>query len=255
MKKIIILSIVIIVLIGLTIYAQNNKSDSPYNKQLLEWERLAEAGDTAAMHRLIEFYDEHSSAYIEIVEAIDPEGDEIPMDSIPVSDEEEIADPTDELYNQRLEYWLEKGLSMGDPVALYTKGMRAYYKDEKNAIDYLSKAADNGNPQAALFCGSACFNQGKGEEAFKYLSLAYKLGVPSAGWHLAICYSDGIGTPPNREKAIEVMRHAALMDYPEAISEMHRIEPGNMVWQHKADSLGIEFVDFPIIKNYGYQRN
>ena len=43
------------------------------------------------------------------------------------------------------------------------------------------------------------------------------------------------------------MRHAAMHDYPEAVSEMRRIEPKNEIWQHKADSLEIDFPDFPII--------
>ena len=119
----------------------------------------------------------------------------------------------------------------------------------KSAIKYLSMAADLGNAQAALFCGSAAMNQGKGDEAFIYLTKAYELGAPSAGWHLAMCYSAGIGTNPNREKAIEVMRHAAMLDYPEAVSEMRRIEPDNKLWQQKADSIGIDFADFPIITN------
>lgn len=137
---------------------------------------------------------------------------------------------------------------MNDPVALATKGMRLYYEDEAGAISYLSKAADTGNYQAALFCGTACLNQRRGNEAFKYLSLVYKLGAPSAGWHLAMCYSAGIGTEPNRDKAIEVMRHAAILNYPEAVSEMRRLEPDNKVWRHKADSLDIQFSDFPIIQ-------
>lgn len=153
-----------------------------------------------------------------------------------------------ELYSDRLDYWLDKGIAMNDPIALATKGMRLYSQDEAEAVYYLSKAADAGNTQAALFCGSAYLNQSRGEEAFKYLSLAYKLGAPSAGWHLAMCYSDGIGTEPNRDKAIKVMRHAAILNYPEAVSEMRRIEPNNQIWQHKADSLDITFPDFPIIQ-------
>ena len=77
--------------------------------------------------------------------------------------------------------------------------------------------------------------------------MAYKLGVLSAGWYLAMCYSAGIGTEPCRDKAIEVMRSAANLNYPEAVSEMRRIEPNNPVWQHIADSLDITFPDFPII--------
>ena len=78
----------------------------------------------------------------------------------------------------RLNYWLDKGLAIGDPMALAAMGMRLYYEDEEAAIVYLSKAADAGNAQAALFCGSACRNQGKGDDAFKYLTKAYELGCP-----------------------------------------------------------------------------
>lgn len=248
MKKVITLSIVIVAVIGITIYAQNRESSSPADKQLQEWEQLAEKGDTAAMHRLIEFYDENSSNYVEEEEVIETDGYEWTAAEI---DSLNSANKTNaemsEQYAERLEYWLNKGILENDPIALLTKGMRLYYEDETKAIDYLSKAADTGNAQAALFCGSACLNQGKGNEAFKYLSMAYKLGVPSAGWHLAMCYSAGIGTEPNKDKAIEVMRHAAMMNYPEAVYEMRRIEPANPVWQNKADSLSITFSDFPII--------
>lgn len=44
------------------------------------------------------------------------------------------------------------------------------------------------------------------------------------------------------------MRHAAILNYPEAVLEMKRIEPENPVWIKKADSLEIDFPDFPIIK-------
>ena len=121
--------------------------------------------------------------------------------------------------------------------------------EEYEAIPYLSKAADLGSAEAALFCGSACFNQGYGNEAFKYFTIAYRLGVPSAGWHLALCYIGGTGTKKNKEKAIEVMRHAANMDYPEAVYEMYNLEPDNEIWQQKLDSLNLQFDDFPIILN------
>lgn len=238
MKKIIIAVIAIASIVGMAIYAQKNEKVTIDDERLLKLESLAEQGDTAAMHRLIEFYDENSSVYVEVEEVIEPDGTEwsaAEVDSLNLANRNN-AEMT-KLYSDRLDYWLEKGIAMNDPVALITKGMRMYYEDEANAIVCLSKAADAGNAQAALFCGSACLNQGKGEEAFKYLSIAYRLGAASAGWHLAMCYSAGIGTEPNREKAIEVMRHAALLNYPEAVSEMRRIEPCNKVWQHKADSL------------------
>lgn len=248
MKKIIIAVIAITSIAVMAIYAQTNEKVTIDDERLIKLESLAEQGDTAAMHRLIEFYDENSSVYVEVEEVIEPDGTEwsaAEVDSLNLANKNN-AEMT-KLYSDRLDYWLEKGIAMNDPVALATMGMRMYYTDEANAIVYLSKAADAGNAQAALFCGSACLNQGKGDDAFKYLSIAYSLGAQSAGWHLAICYSAGIGTEPNREKAIEVMRHAALLNYPEAVSEMRRIEPGNKVWQHKADSLEIDFPDFPII--------
>ena len=248
MKKVITLSIVIVAVIGIAIYAQNRESSSPADKQLQEWEQLAEKGDTAAMHRLIEFYHEHSTVFVEVAEVIDTDGyewTEAEVDSLNAANKAnaEMSEP----YAERLEYWLDKGIAMNDPVAIVTKGMRLYYEDESKAIAYLSKAADAGNAQAALFCGSACFNQGMGDEAFKYLSMAYESGEPSAGWHLAMCYIGGIGIEPNENKAIEAMRHAAIMNYPEAVLEMRRIEPTNSVWQHKADSLDIRFPDFPIL--------
>lgn len=248
MKKFIIAVIAIASIAVMAIYAQTNENVTVDNEKLIKLESLAEQGDTAAMHRLIEFYDENSSVYVEVEEVIEPDGTEwsaAEVDSLNLANKNN-AEMT-KLYSDRLDYWLEKGLAINDPVALATKGMRMYYDNETDAIVYLSKAAEAGNAQAALFCGSACLNQGKGEDAFKYLSIAYRLGAPSAGWHLAMCYSAGIGIEPNREKAIEVMRHAALLNYPEAVSEMRRIEPGNNVWQYKADSLEIDFPDFPII--------
>lgn len=38
-----------------------------------------------------------------------------------------------------------------------------------------------------------------------------------------------------------------MMNYPEAVVKMQSIEPANKVWQQKADSLEIDFPDFPII--------
>lgn len=249
MKKIIITLIVIASIVSLTISAQKHGQATYEDEKIAQMVTLAEQGDTAAMHRLIEFYDKNSTIYVEVEEVIDPDGYEwttAEVDSLNSANQNN-ADQT-KFYSDRLDYWLDKGIAMNDPVALATKGMRLYYEDEAEAVSYLSKAADAGNAQAALFCGSACLNQRRGNDAFKYLSLAYRLGAPSAGWHLAMCYAAGIGTSPDREKAIEAMRHSAMMNYPEAVLEMQRIEPDNKVWQHKADSLDIQFSDFPIIQ-------
>ena len=179
---------------------------------------------------------------------IDANGNEI-FDDEEVNEAlgEPVNDKLQALYSERLHYWLNKGMAIEDPVAKNIKGRRLYYEDETAAIPYLAEMAENGDSQAALLCGSACFNQGKGKKAFKYLNMAYEMGVPSAGWHLAMCYSRGFGTEVNKEKAIEVLRHSALLNYPEAVLEMKRIEPNNLLWQNKADSLKIDFPDFEII--------
>lgn len=252
MKKIILPVIAAAFITAVAIYAQPNGHVKEDDVKLAQLETLAEQGDTAAMHRLIEFYNVNSTIYVEVEEIIDPDGTEWTaeeVDSVNLANNAE----TTEHYTERLNYWLEKGIAMNDQIALATKGMRLYYDDEAAAISYLSKAADAGNAQAALFCGSACLNQSRGEEAFKYISLAYELGTPSAGWHLAMCYSAGIGTEPNRDKAVDVMRQAAIMNYPEAVSEMRRIEPDNKMWQHKADSLDITSLTFRLFNKESFE--
>lgn len=245
MRKITITAILVSLITAVAVYAQTGLNNTEDSVQLATWETLAEQGDTAAMHRLLEFYDEN--AWQEIVREL-TESEKEHYRRIGIEDATDTIEiRTNEHYVERLDYWLNKGLAKHLPFAYFIKGMRLYYEDEAEAVSYLSKAADAGNAQAALFCGSACLNQRRENDAFKYLSLAYRLGAPSAGWHLAMCYAAGIGTSPDREKAIEAMRHSAMMNYPEAVLEMQRIEPDNKVWQHKADSLDIQFSDFPII--------
>ncbi len=248
MKKTIlgILGLCVIITVAIIVYAQNgtDRNDEP---QLQKWEQNAERGDTAAMHRLIEFYAENAEYYIKRELTNREKQHYLQIGISDATDTIEVV--TNEIYAERLNYWLDKGIANNDPVALEVKGMRLYYDNKSEAIQYLSKVADMGSARATLFCGAAAMWQGNGDEAFKYLTKAYELGAPGAGWYLGICYSLGIGTEPNRDKAIEVMRHAAIMDYPEAVSEMRRIEPQNKLWQHKADSLNVNFEDFSIIRD------
>ena len=247
MRKITITAILVSLITTVAVYAQTGFNNTEDSVQLAKWETLAEQGDTVAMLRLLEFYDEN--VWQEIVREL-TESEKEHYRRIGIEDATDTIEiRTNEHYVERLDYWLNQGLAKHLPFAYFIKGKRLYYEDEAEAVSYLSKAADAGNAQAALFCGSACLNQRRGNDAFKYLSLAYKLGAPSAGWHLAMCYAAEIGTSPDREKAIEAMRHSAMMNYPEAVLEMQRIEPDNKVWQHKADSLDIQFSDFPIISD------
>lgn len=253
MKTKIFIALALCITIIAVAFAQNNSNNLELSDEVREWERLAEMGDTAAMHKLLRFYDDNSPVDIEVVEVIEVEYDDECVDTAIVVDDAiecdtivEIPNEMEIFYYARLEYWLSKGLEMNDPVATYIKGMRLYYTDETQALEYLSKSADSGNPQAALFCGSAYYNQGQVDKAIKYQTIAYNAGVPSAGWHLAMCLVR-IGDDEIIEKAIEYMRHSAMLDYPEAVLEMRRIEPTNKLWQQKTDSLNIDFADFPII--------
>jgi len=259
MKTKILLAVTLIVAAAAVLWAQNTVSHAPeLPDEVKEWERLAEKGDTVALHKLLSFYDNNAPVYVEVEEVIevdDESGDSIVSygDTIVAEDDivcdtvtQYIDAETEALYNSRLDYWLSKGLTMNDPVATYIMGMRLYYTDEVHALQYLSKSAESGNAQAALFCGSAYFNQGQLDKANKYLTIAYNAGVPSAGWHLAMCHVQR-GNETDIKKAIEYLRHSAELDYPEAVLEMRRIEPTNPIWQHKVDSLEISFPDFPII--------
>lgn len=236
----------------------HNPTSAELPDEVKIWEQTAEKGDTAALHKLLLFLDNNVPVYPEVVEVVEPEDDNndwiAAEDSVDINDDEvcdTVAPPvdaeTEALYYARLEYWLAKGLAMNDPVAIYIKGMRLYYIDEAQSLQYLSKSAESGNAQAALFCGSACFNQSRYDEAIKYLTIAYEKGAPSAGWHLAMCLAQK-GSEKDIEQAIGYLRHSAEMDYPEAVLEMRRIEPANPVWQQKVDSLEISFHDFPIIQ-------
>lgn len=138
MKKIIITMIAIVSILSVAIYAQNGKV-SVNDENHVKLEILAEQGDTAAMHRLIEFYDENSTVYVEVEAVFEPDGSEwtaAKVDSLNFANRNN-ADMT-KYYSNRLDYWLEKGVAMNDPVAFATKGMRLYHKDDENAIYYLS---------------------------------------------------------------------------------------------------------------------
>lgn len=125
MKKIIIAVIITITSIAvMAIYAQKGEIVTVDDERLIKLESLAEQGDTAAMHRLIEFYDENSSVYVEVEEVIEPDGTEwsaAEVDSLNLANKNN-AEMT-KLYSDRLDYWLEKGIAMNDPVALATMGM------------------------------------------------------------------------------------------------------------------------------------
>ena len=251
MKTKVFLAMALMIAIIAVAFAQDEKEDvAKLPNDVSEWEIQAEQGDTVALHKLLRYLNDNSDyvVYVEVVQVVSADGEDITDEASndnTTEHDEEFAD----LCSERLEYWLAKGLAVNDPVAISIKGQRDYFYDEESSIESLVKAVEVGDNQAALFCGSACFNQGRYAEAIKYLMMAYDAGIPSAGWHLAMCYSEGLGVEKDNSKAIEFLRHSAMMDYPEAVLEMKRIEPSNPVWKHKADSIEIDFPDFPIIED------
>lgn len=85
MKKIVSTTIALTLIAGAAVYAQSKTNVTDNDRQIAKWESLAEQGDTAAMHRLIEFYDENSIQYVEVEEAYDAYGNELPIDDINLS--------------------------------------------------------------------------------------------------------------------------------------------------------------------------
>lgn len=76
MKKIVIAVIAIASIAVMAIYAQKSEKVTIDDERLIKLESLAEQGGSAALHRLIEFYDENSSVYVEVEEVIEPDGTE-----------------------------------------------------------------------------------------------------------------------------------------------------------------------------------
>lgn len=178
----------ICIAIGLAIAAitfafaqNNNRSKIELPEEIKQLEQIAEDGDTIALHKLLRFYDENVPIYLEVEDYVDASGSDDPT-----PEEEDPAatiDPELEaLYNARIEYWLDKGLAMNDPVAIYIKGMRLYNSLElSEALEYLTKSADNGYAKAALYCGARYYDQGDLDNAIKYLMFAHNSGETSAG--------------------------------------------------------------------------
>ena len=234
---------------GMLVKAATSQS-TPQDPEIARLEKLAENGDMEAIHSLIIHYDSIAEPeMVEVVEVIECEGyedDGTPIygDAYKPESQEQEANLLNEYNNQRLNHWLDVAIAKNDTLAYRVKGMRLYYSDEVAAIPLLAKSADAGNIQSALFCGSACFNQSDndpkyGPMAVKYLTQDYNAGVPSAGWHLSMCYGNGIGTEVNIDKAWECLKHSAELDCEDAVLEMLRSGQDAEYWRAKAKKLGL----------------
>lgn len=105
-------------------------------------------------------------------------------------------------------------------------------------------------PRGVLFYGNELYNQALdkksqtiGLKAFQVLTKAFEYGkeLPSAGWHLGLCYMNAVGTSVDYEKGIECLRQSAKYGYPEAIIEMSEIGlEDSSYWENIAKKQGLK---------------
>ena len=117
MRKAIIIISVLMALgcTAIALFAQNDTSNIE-DSRLQELEHLAEQGDTAALHSLILYLDDRAVDYVEVVEVYDPETEEF-LDADSINQENQENAENTAFYKERLDYWLDKGLAINDPVA------------------------------------------------------------------------------------------------------------------------------------------
>ena len=205
-------------------------------------EQMAETGDTAALHRVLEYYDINAPV---VLAAVSEEGigyDDVCQDTTKTTTPPppDTGTATSDYFTSRLQYWLEKGLANNDPLATYITGIRLYDKNDAKAMSYLERAAEMGNVDAMMFCGSIYFDAGSIDKAIKYYDLAYKKDVPCAGWKLAGCY---IKTGQYRfDETFDVIYKSANLGCPDAVRMMIKTDPGNPKWRELYERMELEEV-------------
>ncbi len=71
MKTKILLAVALIVATAAVLWAQNGKYHAlELPDKVKEWERLAEQGDTTALHKLLVFLDDNAPVHVEVEEVI-----------------------------------------------------------------------------------------------------------------------------------------------------------------------------------------
>lgn len=236
-------------------------------------ERAGEQGDIAACRYLYHYYDSiygtPSEAFAEVEEVITPDGDwiwygdpakkpegarlpnEDELDDSEVRDSVVIQDtlPGNDIPIQW--YWLRRAAQFGDAESQCEYGEVAQFAlDTDSAMVWWEKSALQDYPRGVLFYGNELYNQAiekksqnVGLKAFQMLTKAYSFGkdLPSAGWHLGLCYWNAVGTPENIEKGIECLRQSAKYGYPEAIIAMSEIGvEDSQYWEKKAKEEGLK---------------
>lgn len=225
-------------------------------KALKILETAGNKGDIASCRYLYHYYDSiygaPNDAYAEVEEVITPEGDWIwygdpdqkPSGArLPSAEEmvaEEVVDSVicvdDSLPENDIPiqwYWLRRAAEFGDAESQCEYGEVAQFAfGTDSAMVWWEKSALQDFPRGVLFYGNELYNQAAeqrsqtiGLKAFQMLSKAYSLGkeLPSAGWHLGLCYMNAVGTHQDTEKGLECLRQSAKYGYPEAILQMSEL--------------------------------
>ena len=211
-------------------------------------EQMAERGDTAALHSVLEYYDINAPVAMTMIDEKGVGYEEAVRDTTrtatpPPSDAGVNAE---EYFTSRLQYWLSVGLVKNDPLGTYIMGKRLYFKKNAKAMFYLDRAAELGNTDAMMLCGSIYLDNGTLDKAIKYYYLAYKKSVPCAGWKLAGCYMD-MDPDKYKDQILDALIKSAHLECPDAVRAMTEMDPENPVWKEKNERLELEEVPVCIV--------
>lgn len=236
-------------------------------------EKTGNKGDIAACRFLYHYYDSiygtPADAYAEVEEVITPDGDWIwygnpdqkPIGArLPSAEEmaKEVVDSVvcvyDSLPGKDIPiqwYWLRRAAEFGDAESQCEYGeLTQFSLGTDTAMVWWEKSALQNFPCGVLFYGNELYNQATekhsqsiGLKAFQMLTKAYGFGeeLPSAGWHLGLCYMNAIGTHQDTEKGLECLRQSAKYGYPEAIIEMSELGlEDSPYWESQARKEGLK---------------
>lgn len=236
-------------------------------------EKTGNKGDIAACRFLYHYYDSiygtPADAYAEVEEVITPDGDWIwygdpnqKPEGARLPNEEELTEevtdtevcvydsvPGNDIPVQL--YWLRRAAQIGDAESQCEYGEIVQFAlGTDSAMVWWEKSALQNFPRGVLFYGNELYNQATekhsqsiGLKAFQMLNKSYSFGeeLPSAGWHLGLCYMNAIGTHQNIEKGLECLRQSAKYGYPEAIIEMSELGlEDSPYWESRARKEGLK---------------
>lgn len=230
-------------------------------------------GDVASCRYLYHYYDSiygtPYDAYAEVEEVITPDGDWIwygnpnqKPDGARLPNKEELAEEVtdtvvcvyDSVSGNDIPvqwYWLRRAAQFGDAESQCEYGELAQFSlGTDTAMVWWEKSALQNYPRGVLFYGNELYNQALetksqsiGLKAFQTLTKAYSFGkdLPSAGWHLGLCYMNAIGTRQDTEKGLECLRQSAKYGYPEAIVELSELGlEDSPYWESQARKEGLK---------------